>query len=465
VSSATARPFPLAAVFAVTITILLAALYFAVATARAAEGTIVEGPLAADQSAAGADQTSYPAATPTPVSGTGQTGSYTREPWSEEEVGGENGLSVVSSTASGTFALTGIVLDGDTGAPVQGAAVRLVDPCPTCYRPERAAALGPPGGPVTVAAATTDGAGSFAFINISPLPRLDLTVTKTGYGFYAVQGIHYSSDETYVTTVELGPTQQTYNEAGTKSDSTLTAASAGSGYDSNGRVPPSLQVAQFPQAFPSCAPAGSLRRVRRYPWRFYVLHTMSGEILGSGFPGRGLQDCGRQGERPGDPELCLVPPHPGRQCGWRCGCGQHHELPVLQAASAGHAEVARLGRGHPRRARRGREQRHPDHAVPNGKLQLRRRRDPRTQWEHPVAARLEGPRGTMRRQRLAQPRQLVLHRKRHRRSLAAATTDLVLTDHRRHPIQLRVEGGELAGRVAIPPRTVRWFPGELVEDL
>jgi hypothetical protein len=268
----------------VGVAIVLAAIHFASGSAGAAEGAIVEGPLDADQSAAGADETSHPAATPTPVSGTGQTGSYTRELWSEEEVGGENGLSVVSSTASGTFALTGLVLDGDTGAPIPGATVRLVDPCPTCYGPASAAAFGPPGGPATVASTTTDAAGSFAFINVTPAPTLNLGVTKTGYGSYAVNGVQYNSNETYVTTAELGATSQTYNESGTKANSTLTGASVGSGYDSNGRVPPSLLVAQFPQAVPSCQPAGSLLRVRRYPWRFYVLHTMSGEIFGSGFP-------------------------------------------------------------------------------------------------------------------------------------------------------------------------------------
>jgi hypothetical protein len=119
---------------------------------------------------------------------------------------------------------------------------------------------------------------------VSPGHPRNLTVTKTGYGSYAVNYVQYLPDETYVVTAELGAVAQTYNESFSAADSTLTAASSGSGYDSDGRVPPSLRVAQFPQAS-NCSANGSLLRVRRYPWRFYVLHTMSGEIPGDFWPG------------------------------------------------------------------------------------------------------------------------------------------------------------------------------------
>lgn len=69
-----ARRFPVAAAFVGTSAVLLAGLCFSVPTAHAAEGTIVEGELEADQSPAGADETHYPAATPTPVSGDGSNG-------------------------------------------------------------------------------------------------------------------------------------------------------------------------------------------------------------------------------------------------------------------------------------------------------------------------------------------------------------------------------------------------------
>jgi hypothetical protein len=274
----------------VAFAIAVAALFLVAVGAGADDPPVVEGPLEADQSPAGADETSSTPGTPAPVSGSGPPGSFTRELWSEEEVGAENGLSVVSSTAAGTFALTGVALDGSTGGPVAGARVFLIDPYPLCHRPERASrsegAGGPSGcgSPRTVASTTADSRGAFAFINIPMAPYLHLRVERAGFGTYEVRNVRYFENETYVTTVELGPTAQTYDESGTKADSTRTGASVGSGYDSNGRIPPSLLVARFPQTRPGCEQAGSLLSVRRYPWRFYVLHTMSGEIFGSDFP-------------------------------------------------------------------------------------------------------------------------------------------------------------------------------------
>ncbi len=34
-----------------------------------------------------------------------------------------------------------------------------------------------------------------------------------------------------------------------------------------------------------CSAASTSGTVRRYPWSFYVLHTIAGEIKGRGFPG------------------------------------------------------------------------------------------------------------------------------------------------------------------------------------
>ena len=275
----------------IVVAVALAALNFPVATATATEGPIVEGPLEADQSVAGADETSSTPGTPAPVSGSGPPGSFTRELWSEEEVGGENGLSVISSTAAGTFALTGVVFDDSTTAAVTGANVYLIDPFPLCHRAESTspshlepAGPGDCGTARTVASTTTDSQGAFAFINMPPAPYLHLRVDGSGFGTYQLLNGRYLEDETYVSTIELGPTAQTFDESGTKADSTLSAATAGSGYDSNGRVPPTLLVAQYPQAS-DCSVGGSLRTVRRFPWRFYVLHTMSGEIFGTAFPG------------------------------------------------------------------------------------------------------------------------------------------------------------------------------------
>jgi hypothetical protein len=94
-------------------------------SAVADEGPIVEGPRNADQSPTSTNETSYTTATPTPVAASGSVGTVAREVWSAEEIDSENDLAIVTSTAAGTFALTGVVQDEVTGAPVGGATVSL----------------------------------------------------------------------------------------------------------------------------------------------------------------------------------------------------------------------------------------------------------------------------------------------------------------------------------------------------
>jgi hypothetical protein len=240
----------------------------------AEEGT-VEGPLAGDQTAASADFTSYAVAQPAPVSPSGSTGSFTREIWTTEEVGAEDDLAVVSSTSLGTFALTGLVIDESTGGPVTGAQVRLKN--------QASGAI--------VVSATTDSMGAFAFVNVTPVSNHLLEITRTGFGAVTITDLQYAADETYEQTVEMGSSPQTLTARNAADPAPLSATLATSfRYDSDGRVPPFLTVASFPTD-QSCAPAGSSYTTRRWPWRFYVLHTMQPEIGGSAFPGGAFKEA------------------------------------------------------------------------------------------------------------------------------------------------------------------------------
>jgi hypothetical protein len=58
---------------------------------------------------------------PRPISPEGPAGSWVAEYWSAEETMAEGGLCVVSESKPGTFALTGVVIQGDR--PVRGAHV------------------------------------------------------------------------------------------------------------------------------------------------------------------------------------------------------------------------------------------------------------------------------------------------------------------------------------------------------
>jgi hypothetical protein len=101
--------------------------YYSDETTPVAEGD----PSASDQSGVTGDDSSPSPATASVVSPTGPapTGSYTLDTWSSDASAADDGLSVVSSTSASTFALTGVVVDAATGAPVANAAVSLADGC------------------------------------------------------------------------------------------------------------------------------------------------------------------------------------------------------------------------------------------------------------------------------------------------------------------------------------------------
>ncbi|HEX8123747.1 MAG TPA: DNRLRE domain-containing protein [Solirubrobacteraceae bacterium] len=87
---------------------------------------------AIDQSGPGGSDVTEPApASATPIDGGGGSGAFAAsattptETWRAEEVDNDTGLRVLSATAAGTYALTGVVIREDTGAAVSGATVTL----------------------------------------------------------------------------------------------------------------------------------------------------------------------------------------------------------------------------------------------------------------------------------------------------------------------------------------------------
>jgi hypothetical protein len=229
---------------------------------------------ASDQTAPTSDETAADVpASAVPVDGGGAvvgafqqaatTSSYTVDTWSREDVDNANGLDVVSSTAAGTYALTGVVLDQAATSPVSGATVSMS--CGTC----------------ATVTTTTNSSGAFAFIDVPIGPSPQITVTASGYGLYSVANYDPAPDDQYETTVDLTSAAQAYDDSGSIGDATDSVAAGGSGYDSNYRVPPFVTVGIFPQT-PTCANANpsSAPSVVRYSWRFYVLHTLQGEIGG-----------------------------------------------------------------------------------------------------------------------------------------------------------------------------------------
>jgi large repetitive protein len=85
------------------------------------------GELSADQTPADSVDPDPNPAAPQPTTPTGvlSPGSYTTELWESSEVGNDRGLEVVSSTALGTFAMSGIVKDQTFQQPITGATVTV----------------------------------------------------------------------------------------------------------------------------------------------------------------------------------------------------------------------------------------------------------------------------------------------------------------------------------------------------
>lgn len=240
-----------------------------VPVALADEGDI-PGPVESDQTAYAVDEVVINAPAPIPMSPTGPAppGTYTTELWSEGETDTENGLYVVSSSAQGTAALTGVVQDEATGDPITSATVRL----------------GCPGDAPEIITDTNAG-GGFAFINIATGACYTLTVSVPGYGTFQSINATYGADEQYEITVELNATAQLEDESVTTAAVSQTQAGTESApIGAHTRVPPAIRVGKVvrntdctysytPDPLP----------VVNYKWDFYVLHVLRPEVGGLGY--------------------------------------------------------------------------------------------------------------------------------------------------------------------------------------
>jgi hypothetical protein len=244
-----------------------------------------EGPPASDQTDPTADTTDYgTAAAPVPQSqiGPAPAGTYTTTAWDPDETESPDGLQVVDSTSSGSFALTGVVVDANTGNPVTGATATL----------SRTAG--------TLSTYSTGASGGFAFIDM-PTPSgtdsIKLVVSAPGYGSYTLTNVSSDPDQTYQASVLLDATAQTWDDAtlhngdatGAFTQNASTSTVPGR-YQSNRHVPPNIRVAQY-RLDRNCAPArdgagnATYLGTRKFQWRYYVLHVVDGEIKGRGWPG------------------------------------------------------------------------------------------------------------------------------------------------------------------------------------
>jgi hypothetical protein len=99
--------------------------------------------------------------------------------------------------AGTTGGISGVVLDGATGAPVAGAKVEVVSPSQT----------------VSV---TTDAGGHFAFISLSPDTYI-VSVDKTAYDASNLSGINVLADQQQRLTLRIEPTLKTIGRVQTRS--------------------------------------------------------------------------------------------------------------------------------------------------------------------------------------------------------------------------------------------------------
>lgn len=236
-----------------------------------------------DQTPAAADDTVSTPAAPTPMTPAGPAtpASYTTDLWSAGATETSDGVAVISSTATGTTGLTGVVIDDTTNAPIPDAAVSLEyqDCSSSC---------------TTVTTQTTsDATGSYAFVNM-PATTYDLMVAATNYGSERILNDPYSADQTYFRTDFLSSTAQADDMNGLPSSSSTDGSEAvdlpGTAF-SERRVPPVVRVAMQPVYSRADAKADSSHLfctkkpgtdpgtspVRTFAWDYYVSHVVQPE--------------------------------------------------------------------------------------------------------------------------------------------------------------------------------------------
>lgn len=219
-------------------------------------------------------------ARPVPVSGGGgnediaenealsaqQASTYSTTVLDEESTLAENGIAVYTSTAPGSFAITGAILNAGTaiGDPVANATVTIQ-----------------PSAGGSSLQATTDVDGAFAFVDVPVVGEsqlFDFTISAAGFGPYSVVNETFVADETYVISAELDSSTQSFDESQPAEDSTVGPTVTGtSGYPSHIRVPPSIMV-EIWERIDDCAKGDRKITTKNYPWKFYVLHVATAEI-------------------------------------------------------------------------------------------------------------------------------------------------------------------------------------------
>jgi hypothetical protein len=200
------------------------------------------GPVAADQPPAAGESDG---ATPVAPSATSPVGpvnpnDYTAETWAPEETETDEQLAVITSTQPGTTAVTGIVTDEATAAPVAGANVTM--------------AYVDASGATQSVSTTSDSSGGYAFVNMPP-ETYTVTFTASGHGALTFTDDTYEADQTYELTAPLAAADETYDGA---IDSDTDNADSDYPPPTQGQFstvlpPPSIRVALLPLNNPNSA--------------------------------------------------------------------------------------------------------------------------------------------------------------------------------------------------------------------
>ena len=238
------------------------------------EDAIIGG-LAAEQPSVDLIEPDTPAS-PVPVSPSGPLapGSYSTELWTSDEVGNENGLNVVSTTAPGTYSLTGVVKDETTQFPIAGATVNVTSGA-------------------TSITTTTDANGAWAIANVPAQPSQTTITPPAPWGTFQSSNSTPSADTTYERTIDLTTEPQIEDEGNDTADLTgQLGESASSDAYSQTRVPPIIRVRMlnvWPEGTPNdnckAKPGEPLpseplpyRKVRPFPLWYYLIRVAGGEV-------------------------------------------------------------------------------------------------------------------------------------------------------------------------------------------
>jgi hypothetical protein len=187
---------------------------------------------------------------------------YSTELWDVETTEVQSGVQVITTTAPGTAALTGVALnDAAARQPLYPATVTLTD------------AVG------NTTTTTTDSQGGYAYINM-PAGVYSLTISAPPLGTYQLINDTYDPDSTSQLTALVSTEAQTYDQSQTASDSGAGTPPPPKVYPSFSRIPPVINVADVKpnsQCDPTISDAAAAPP-RPYDWKYYVLHVAQNEV-------------------------------------------------------------------------------------------------------------------------------------------------------------------------------------------